>query len=103
MTYDLFSGASAVSCFSTTAAEYDEKCHIYSHVYNNLIRDSHPYHNDGNFLYSDQSSGRNTFENNVMYGTGSMALREDRLMFDIQGSLTWGWRYPNKADGLNTV
>ena len=71
----LLSGASAVSCFSTTAAEYDEKCHIYSHVYNNLIRDSHPYHNDGNFLYSDQSSGRNTFENNVMYGSGSMALR----------------------------
>ena len=74
--------------------EYDEKCHIYSHVYNNLIRDSHPYHNDGNFLYSDQSSGRNTFENNVMYGSGSMALRKeqtDSLMFDLAKSVTY-WR-----------
>ena len=40
-----------MSCFSTTEQEYDEKCHIYSHIYNNKIRDSNPYHNDGNFLY----------------------------------------------------
>ena len=64
-------------CYSTTEQLYDEHCHIYSHIYNNKIHDSDPYHNDGNFLYSDQSSGRNTYENNIMYGSGSMALRNN--------------------------
>ena len=54
--------------------EYERECYIYSHVYNNKIHAARPYDNGGNFLYSDSSSARNTFENNIMFGTGDLAL-----------------------------
>lgn len=39
-----------------------------------MIQDGSAYADGANFLYSDVTSARNTFENNVMYGTGGMAL-----------------------------
>ena len=35
-----------------------------------MIHDGTAYASGANFLYSDVTSARNTFENNVMYGTG---------------------------------
>ena len=54
--------------------EYERECYVYSHIYNNKIHSARPYDNGGNFLYSDSSSARNTFENNIMFGTGDLAL-----------------------------
>ena len=63
-----------MSCDNCTPEEYDQYCYVYSHVYNNLIHDGTAYSNGANYLYSDVSSGQNTFENNIMYGSGGMAL-----------------------------
>ena len=63
-----------MSCDNATPEEYDEYCYVYSHVYNNEIHDGSAFADGANFLYSDVSSARNTFENNIMYGAGSMAL-----------------------------
>ena len=54
--------------------EYERGCYIYSHIYNNKIHAARPYNNGGNFLYSDSSSAGNTFENNIMFGPGDLAL-----------------------------
>ena len=48
---------------------------MYSHVYNNLIHDGIPYYGNGMFLYSDLASARNTYENNIMYGKASSAMK----------------------------
>ena len=61
-------------CDEATLEHVQSSCHTYIHVYNNLIHDGKAYQNGENFLYSDASSSRNTFENNIMYGTGSIAL-----------------------------
>ena len=68
------SGASGPDCGSTTEEGYEANCYVYSHIYNNLIHDAQAYNNGGNFLYSDSDSARNTFEKNIMYGSGTMAL-----------------------------
>ena len=39
-----------------------------------MIHDAYAYYNDGNFLYSDSDSARNTFEKNIMFGKGTLAL-----------------------------
>ena len=72
-------GSSTVKCDDCMPEEYDQYCYIYSHVYNNIIHDGSAYYNGpeysgSSYLYSDVSTARNTFENNVMYGTASMAL-----------------------------
>jgi len=53
----------------------DNNCHAYIHVYNNRLHDGQAYHNGANLMYSDASSSRNTFENNIMYGSGSVAMK----------------------------
>ena len=63
-----------MNCDNCTPEEYDEYCYTYTHVYNNLIHDGMAYDNGANYLYSDVTSARNTFENNIMYGTGGLAL-----------------------------
>ena len=67
-------GISSVNCDGVSFATLQDKCHAYIHVYNNLLHDGKAYHSGANFLYSDVSASRNTFENNIMYGSGSMAL-----------------------------
>ena len=66
--------SATVDCDNCSPEEYDEYCYVYSHVYNNIIHDGSAYHSGANYLYSDVSSAHNTFENNIMYGTGGMAL-----------------------------
>ena len=44
------------------------------YVYNNLIHECKAYLNGANLFYSDVSASRNTFKNNIMFGSGSMAL-----------------------------
>ena len=63
-----------MNCDDLSPQEYDVYCYVYSHVFNNLIHGSRAFHDNGNFIYSDLSSARNTFENNIMYGDGSVAL-----------------------------
>ena len=43
-------------------------------MYNNLIHDAVAYYNEAVFIYSDVSTARNTFENDIMYGTAALAL-----------------------------
>ena len=52
--------------------EYDRRCYVYAHIYNNMIRHAQPYaRHIASFLYSDSASARNTFEKNVMLGGGA--------------------------------
>jgi len=67
-------GISSVNCDGVSFETLQQKCHAYIHVFNNLLHDGKAYHNGANFLYSDVSASRNTFENNIMFGSGSMAL-----------------------------
>ena len=61
-------------CDSKSESYYEDYCYTYIHVYNNLIRNAKSYLNKGVFVYSDTSSGRNAFENNLMYGSGGTAI-----------------------------
>ena len=61
-------------CDSKSESYYEDYCYTYIHVYNNLIRNAKSYLNEGVFVYSDTSSGRNAFENNLMYGSGGTAI-----------------------------
>ena len=70
----VYIGASGANCDSATEEELRKNCYTYVHFYNNLLHDSNAFHNDANFLYSDTSSCRNTFENNIMFGAGEAAL-----------------------------
>ena len=70
----VYIGTSGVDCDSASEEEVHRSCYTYVHLYNNLLHDSEAFYNDGNFLYSDTSSCRNTFENNILYGSGNSAL-----------------------------
>jgi len=70
----VYIGASGSNCDSATEEDLRKNCYTYVHLYNNLLHDSNAFYNDGNFLYSDTSSSRNTFENNIMFGEGLVAL-----------------------------
>ena len=70
----VYIGISGVDCDSASEEEVHRSCYTYVHLYNNLLHDSEAFYNDGNFLYSDTSSCRNTFENNILYGSGNSAL-----------------------------
>ena len=63
------------NCDGKSEAEYEKSCYTYIHVYNNLVRNSEPYLHDAAYLYSDTSSGRNVFENNLLYGNVGTALK----------------------------
>ena len=52
----------------------EQNCHTYIHVYNNFLHDTSCYYNGATFLYSDEASGGTTFENNIIYGIGELAL-----------------------------
>ena len=52
-----------------TDEEYEAFCYVYSHTYNNLIIGGKAFNNGANFLYSDMSVGRNTYEKNIFYDT----------------------------------
>ena len=67
-------GSHGGKCIDQPADYLNEFCHTYVHVYNNLIHDGKAYKVGANHLYSDASSSRTTFENNIMYGSGSAAL-----------------------------
>ena len=49
--------------------EYEANCYVYSHTYNNMITEGSAFDNGANFLYSDMSVARNTYERNIFYGT----------------------------------
>ena len=49
--------------------EYEASCYVYSHTYNNMITEGSAFDNGANFLYSDMSVARNTYERNIFYGT----------------------------------
>ena len=68
-------GTSTVNCNTAPQEEYDEYCYIYCLIYNNVIHDGLAYDGDSKFLYSDVCTSRNTFEKNIMYGSGSLALQ----------------------------
>ena len=67
-------GVKGVNCDAVSEAEMEASCFSYIRVYNNLVRDGWPYHCCANFLYSDVSSSGNLFENNIVHGSGSVAL-----------------------------
>ena len=67
-------GSKGPQCDGGTEAWLEERCFAYIRVYNNLVRDGWPYHCCANFLYSDVSSSGNLFENNIVHGSGSVAL-----------------------------
>ena len=52
-----------------TDEEYEAFCYVYSHTYNNMIIGGRAFNNGANFLYSDMSVGRNTYEKNIFYDT----------------------------------
>ena len=64
-------GSTSNICDSTTEAGLEESCYTYIRLYNNLVRDGWPYYCCANMLYSDTSSSKNLFENNLLYGSGS--------------------------------
>ena len=49
--------------------DYNNSCFLYSHTYNNMITGGSAFDNGANFLYSDMSVGRNTYERNILFGT----------------------------------
>ena len=55
--------------------DFQKNCHAYTHVYNNLLHDGKSYFVGANMIYSDCSSSRNTFENNIIYGDGEYAMK----------------------------
>ena len=65
-----------LECDTASEEEYESYCYTYTHIYNNMITEGKAYYNGAEFLYGDHSLGRNTFENNVMFGCekGCMAL-----------------------------
>lgn len=67
-------GVRATGCDGGTVSYLENNCQCYTHVYNNLIHDGWTGLIGANFLYSDVSAGKNVFENNIVYGTGSGAL-----------------------------
>jgi len=64
-------GSKSKNCDSADEAGLEESCFTYIRVYNNLLRDGWPYYCCANVLYSDVSSSKTTFENNLLYGSGS--------------------------------
>ena len=73
-TFKYLLATNTVSCDFATEEEYDKYCYVYSHTYNNIIVDGTAFSNGANFIYSDVSAARNTFEKNIMYGSGGLAL-----------------------------
>ena len=67
-------GVKGVNCDAVPEAEMEAACFSYIRVYNNLVRDGWPYLCCANFLYSDVSSSGNLFQNNILHGSGSVAL-----------------------------
>ena len=67
-------GSKGPQCDGGTEAWLEQRCYSYIRVYNNLVRDGWPYLCCANFLYSDVSSSGNLFQNNIMHGSGSVAL-----------------------------
>ena len=65
---------SVANCDGESEAGLEKRCYTYIRVYNNLLRDGWPYYCCAEFLYSDVSSSKNLFENNILYGSGSGAL-----------------------------
>ena len=61
-------------CTTHDINHMEERCRVYSHIYNNRIRRGRAFYNGANNLYSDDGSSYNTFENNLMYGEGENAL-----------------------------
>jgi hypothetical protein len=62
------------NCKTHNLTHLEQHCRIHSHIYNNRIRKGKAFHSGANSLYSDDGSGMNTFENNLMYGEGQNAL-----------------------------
>jgi len=58
------------TCKSHNMDILENECGVYSHVFNNLIRRGDSYTNYATGLYSDNGSGKHTFENNLLYGEG---------------------------------
>jgi hypothetical protein len=56
------------SCVEVLPSHYKTHCYTYYHIFNNLVHDVRAYENGGNYIYSDTSSGKNTFENNLLIG-----------------------------------
>ena len=63
-------GSKADICDSVDEAGLEQSCYTYIRLFNNLVRDGWPYYCCANFLYSDTSSSKNLFENNIIYGSG---------------------------------
>ena len=63
-------GSKADICDSVDEAGLEQSCYTYIKLFNNLVRDGWPYYCCANFLYSDTSSSKNLFENNIIYGSG---------------------------------
>ena len=49
-----------------------------------MIHDGSAYADGANFLYSDVTSARNTFENNVMYGAPQTYYEYDKDAYDTK-------------------
>ena len=65
---------SVANCDAESEAGLERNCFTYIRVYNNLLTNGWPYYCCAEFLYSDVSAGKNLFENNILYGSGSGAL-----------------------------
>ena len=49
-------------------------CFTHIRLFNNLVRDSFPYHCCDSALYSDMAGSKTTFENNLVFGSGGAAI-----------------------------
>ena len=62
-------------CDTATEAEHYQHCYSHAHIYNNWIEDGTAYNVGAGSLYSDTSTSGVTFENNILRGPGTDALK----------------------------
>ena len=96
----------------TTDEEYNNSCFLYSHTYNNMITGGSAFDNGANFLYSDMSVGRNTYERNILFGTeegGALKNNCGKLNMGINnivhrtGSMEYAYGGCRKGDRENPM